>query len=602
MSFDCGWAGGLLDETAALGVPARPSAAADAMDAHGESADKHGKKARRMRHTVLDPSQEPVVLSEELIHESLTERNSTVENIADVDALTISFRFIRKIDNLAGFEKLRRLKLDNNLIPKMENIGHLVNLRELDLSFNQIEKIEGLENLVHLQELYLFHNRITKIENMTTLTELNILSLGDNNIADLDNLQYLRQFKRLQALSLGGNKVCEDDEYQSFVLAHCCSLVYLDYQLIDSQAVKRAREQHHDEIQELEDKEAVEEARLEADKGMDEQRRLAQVANVAGLDTFFEDMKNDDIEMSKMRLISSVVSVLAEYQDKFNGIVDELRQFMLTQHAAREKEEAEFDTTMDQIQQENGVKSLELIQAFEKSWLKRLHNALADGNVTQEAINEGLSGNERLYHELMDIELHHVEQSEQILMDYGGRVKEAFNFVKDNVAAFFRRLVEQEGQNYELMVTYALEEVSKANTDEAKDHTDEQKALLSDKTAVNTALKNSTDFRQSRIHEKEDEILDREKKRKEEREATVRRNEDERNRSRVSEIWNIWSMNRLQITHMAEEAGFTVAPAAGPTVLGAEGGAAAAGEEAADASAPRDDSARGSVASLSRRG
>ena len=77
--------------------------------------------------------------------------------------LRMSFKNIRRIDNLQGFEGLTTLCLDNNVIDKIGNISHLVNLRWLDLSFNNIRKIEGLEKLVELQDLSLFNNKIEQV-------------------------------------------------------------------------------------------------------------------------------------------------------------------------------------------------------------------------------------------------------------------------------------------------------------------------------------------------------------------------------------------------------------------------------------------------------
>jgi Leucine-rich repeat (LRR) protein len=55
----------------------------------------------------------------------------------------LTFLELIKINNLLGFENLKKLQLDNNNIEKIENLEHLVHLEWLDLSFNKIKKIEG---------------------------------------------------------------------------------------------------------------------------------------------------------------------------------------------------------------------------------------------------------------------------------------------------------------------------------------------------------------------------------------------------------------------------------------------------------------------------
>lgn len=44
----------------------------------------------------------------------------------EVEALALSFRRLARITSLHGFDKLTRLRLDNNRIARIEGIGHLV--------------------------------------------------------------------------------------------------------------------------------------------------------------------------------------------------------------------------------------------------------------------------------------------------------------------------------------------------------------------------------------------------------------------------------------------------------------------------------------------
>ena len=99
--------------------------------------------------------------------------------------------------------------------------------------------IEGLNNLINLKDLSLAHNHIKGLENMDSLP-LQVLSIGNNLIDRLDQLSYLRTFSQLKAVSLAGNPVADDTNYQSFVLAHLPALVYFDYRLVTDEAVSSA--------------------------------------------------------------------------------------------------------------------------------------------------------------------------------------------------------------------------------------------------------------------------------------------------------------------------------------------------------------------------
>eukprot|EP00771_Trimastix_marina_P000625 gnl/Trimastix_PCT/1647.p1 GENE.gnl/Trimastix_PCT/1647~~gnl/Trimastix_PCT/1647.p1 ORF type:complete len:505 (+),score=191.70 gnl/Trimastix_PCT/1647:70-1584(+) len=489
-----------------------------------------------------------VVLNVDLIQQYMKREKVHVQEIWDLEKLVISFKSIRQIDNLQGFERLTRLKLDNNLIPRIERIDHLVNLVELDLSFNQITKIEGLDTLVNLRELYLFSNQISTLEGMDCLTQLRILSLGDNQIDDLDSLLYLRQFEHLQALTLKGNPVAGDDDYKLYLLAHIRGLRYLDYQLVKPAEVRAARNQYQTQLQELEEKETIDEARREADRNHDEQLTLAQEANVAGLDTLFDTLLGGDGDQQIMSIAAIQTVVEGQYRPEFNRIVDQLREFMLGQHALMVEECRQYDLVMSHILEDSVAPSIERIRAFNKL-MKRARRQAA---LTPEQLDELVHANSRLYDELMDIEFAHVEKAEDIITEHVTHIRDIFTVIKESVVSHMRQLHECEEQHFELMIACAQEEITKVIDGEGGDRSEEEAALLSDKTAVTNALKSGSGHRSQAIQEKEDMILDHEKERCEERERHVRRMEDERNRARVSEIWNLNQEHRRQIQELRE--------------------------------------------------
>jgi oligoribonuclease (3'-5' exoribonuclease) len=53
----------------------------------------------------------------------------------------------------------------------------------------------------------------------------------------VQKIVYLRRFKKLKTINLGGNPVCQLEEYKTFVIAHLPVLNYLDYRLVDPNAV-----------------------------------------------------------------------------------------------------------------------------------------------------------------------------------------------------------------------------------------------------------------------------------------------------------------------------------------------------------------------------
>ena len=199
---------------------------------------------------------EPTVIDEDLCRRCVgklqppTERQGEGSSDAkketsqrEIKYLMFSYKNILKIDNLVGFDKLVKLQLDNNIIETIENLDHLQCLEWLDLSFNNISEISGLTALTQLTNLSLFSNRVTKLEGMDTLLNLEVLSVGNNLIRDLNSVMYLRPFQKLQAVNFVGNPFCQEPEYRPYVLSHLKWVKYLDYRLVDEQAVVASKEQ-----------------------------------------------------------------------------------------------------------------------------------------------------------------------------------------------------------------------------------------------------------------------------------------------------------------------------------------------------------------------
>ena len=59
---------------------------------------------------------------------------------------------------------------------------------------------------------------------------------------------YLRQFKKLRLVNLGGNPIAASPDYRSYVLSHIKDLTYLDYRRLNAADVASAIEQHQVQI------------------------------------------------------------------------------------------------------------------------------------------------------------------------------------------------------------------------------------------------------------------------------------------------------------------------------------------------------------------
>ena len=191
-----------------------------------------------------------------------------------------------------------------------------------------------------------------------------VLSLGNNLISDLNLIMYLRPKKALQAVNLVGNPFCQEVEYRPYVLAHLKHLKYLDYRLVDEQAVTAAREQYQDDVQEMEERESQEEAQSAIDEEKQVKVSLHSAANLKGIDTLFDDlMVKPDGEMARLRVLQPFVEPLQVLREQVEGAIEELVTTVLSHHELKTKEREMFDAALNAVRAHlslTGVASEEL--------------------------------------------------------------------------------------------------------------------------------------------------------------------------------------------------------------------------------------------------
>lgn len=244
---------------------------------------------------------------------------SLVDLSPNVESLSLSFKRIARIENLVGFDKLLKLCLDNNHIKEIQNLSHLVHLKWLDLSFNEIKKISGLEKLIHLEDLSLYKNQISVVEGLEKCTKLQCLSLGNNLLDGMDPLYKIRSLKGLKMLTLAGNPISKMGDYKLLVLAYIDDITYLDYALIDPADRALAKEQYHDDLLDMKEKESVLITKNERD--LQHQQYMAQLeeAGISFAYTIFDDIFVDDPDMERLKHLPGVKDQMENFRNGFKG-------------------------------------------------------------------------------------------------------------------------------------------------------------------------------------------------------------------------------------------------------------------------------------------
>jgi len=479
----------------------------------------------------------------------------------DVTTLRIDFQNILKIDNLISFKNLTKLQLDNNLIEAIEGLGHLTQLQWLDLSFNNIEKIEGLDTLVHLTDLSLHHNQIHKLEGMDKLTKLDVLSIGDNQLETLEGapVLYLRQFKKLRSINMSGNAMCDDPNYEAYVVAFLPNLRYVDWRRISDETRTQAEIQYQNELSIVRIKEQDEE---EAEKLLSEKEAKAQVyidacvPNMYG-STLFEGTL--DSEIPKLFPIPGIEEAVNAFKDIFNENVDAIGNGGLANAKVRREEREMFFQAMEAGLEENRAKgSVEVDNFIEKMNVLKMElgNEHLQGALMFDKLQHAKDDLHKLKYNLMEIEIGLVASIEESISLFDRSYAELVSKAVEEVQERTSKIREAEDSMFKQVSDIAvafLDKQTKGEVTEGVEVTDDLLMLLRDKTTLTAVMVNAHDCHMMKMDEDEESVTSMVRNEYNGLMSKQADHESLRNRNRIAEICNFFDTNQDELEkHMDE--------------------------------------------------
>lgn len=470
--------------------------------------------------------------------------------LAKVTALVFSYKGIREIDFLVGFDSLTTLKLDNCNLTKIANLAHLTTLVTLDLSFNKIKKIEGLDTLTKLVNLSLYQNKIEVIENLDELLCIESLSLGNNDINNLENVLYLRPFKTLRLLVLSGNPICPDPEYKGYVLAHLTNLLYLDHHLVDVVLQNAALDQYQDELAELKGKDLKQEAALRDKLAKAAEKILFMECNLDLIDSIVEEIMEEDPEYPKLCKVPTLLDPMKEFQDRYVALSQELKTLIVAQHKKKLEEVRLWRVSMKECTERKDVASRELVTAMSKNKKKVILEVQYDAAQGEGKLRGLLEENEVLQLRLMELEFVCFGEVHDLWQEFEEKYQTLVDENKQNFANYFGGLRTAENQCSETIIAQAiglLEYYSINDMDEVKN--EDVRTMLRDKDVIMGAISASHDAHTLKIDSSEDTKMKKE-------ETMWKRIQDDSlklmiktNRERIQEIWFVCEKNKAEINH-----------------------------------------------------
>mmetsp|Transcript_23590 Transcript_23590/g.49132 ORF Transcript_23590/g.49132 Transcript_23590/m.49132 type:complete len:522 (+) Transcript_23590:162-1727(+) len=495
------------------------------------------------------------VIDEELIQHALVDSAdpsaggaiSLAAMVSEATSLRLSFKNIKKIDNLAGFENLTSLCLDNNVIDSICNISHLTQLKWLDLSFNNISVIEGLETCTQLMDISLFNNQIETVQGLDECKELQCLSLGNNKINSLDICQYLRKFKKLNLINLEGNPVCREPEYKAQLLAFLPKIKYLDYALIHASDVANAREQYQDELQDAEEQELIEADKAKRDATAAQETAMLEAANLTVTQTIFDDFFREDTEYNKLQHLPQINDIVEDLQNAINTQSEELKDKGLSLQKEKEEEIEKFEKALESVRAKGASVSIKKIEDFARQ-KKRVFREIEVNDASLMTAQPLLDELKNLYDELMDMEMQQVQQFQELLDQF----ENAYGYLKQQCAEqttnYFKAIQEAEEKYHEDVTKLANELLTKNGEGELPEGlTEDAKNLLVDRDALLASISSSHDIHVSKAYSAESIMEEREKHNAE---AIVKKYTDDaatRNRSRIMELYKFVEDSKASI-------------------------------------------------------
>lgn len=493
------------------------------------------------------------ILQELRDNRALPEKPSQFHN---AQALCLSYQNIYRIEHLNVFERLLKLKLDNNYITTIENLSTLTTLEWLDLSFNQIKKIEGLEKLVNLTDLSLFHNEISVCENFSHLQNLQVLSLGKNKMEKLDEtVKFLRRFPQLKCVCLKDNpwrNVDEDaDIYRDVCLAYLPKLSFLDYKRVHEDMINRAKENKWEEIKDIKEQENAAIKQQTDELKRQEQLIFLKAINCDAVETLLDDMINDDPELPRLKMFIAhgyLESPMAQFREKYTSLTAEFRTTFISHHEARDKEHQRFLRAIEVVRQQTNDNCKSQIYEFQKK-KKSVFNKIPAHERPKaiEALKDELR---ELCDRLIELELNQSDFFEQAIREFDSNFKSFTTQNTDLVSAHFgetRKLQETFNEKMQLDSTDLHEQATNASgvekeTDASNGlsrllENEEIRKILFNKEALLKMVVESNSHHMQYLQTKESAVTERENASFTQAILKFKEGEYDRNVDRMTEIW-----------------------------------------------------------------
>jgi hypothetical protein len=344
-------------------------------------------------------------------------------------------------------------------------------------------------------------------------------------------------------LTLSENPVCKESEYKMIVLAYVDTIKYLDYALIDPTERATAKEQYHDELLDVEEKESVLAEKSARDQQLDQYLAKLDAACVLFAHTIFDDLFAEDSDVEKLKHMPGVKEQIEQFRSSFKNSSEEFIRTALERFEKKRKEITDFESTVRRVRSEDDQESTGLIETFTQS-KKKSADLIAgpysnmNSAETQKIVKTLQVELENTCDELMNKEIRLVEKFEALVDEFENRLTELKTEALEAQQLFFRSVEDLEERFSSGVRAVATDLIDRLAREElAEDFLDDEAmSLVVDKDTCMGVLSASHDMHIGRILKREDEARGIETKRFQQKMSFVVNEEASRNRDRILQI------------------------------------------------------------------
>ena len=292
------------------------------------------------------------------------------------------------------------------------------------------------------------------------------------------------------------------------VFAYVSNLKYLDYAVVDEVDVATAKEQYHDELLDIEEKESVILEKAQRDKTTGEYVAKLDEASILFAYTLFDDMFNDDTEIEKLKYLPGIKDAIDSTKANFKAISDEFIATAMEKYALKTRDINFFNKAVNGVREKDDKECAQLIESFNASKKVSTELILEAENKERIAIVKRLTDElDKVCDELMSIEIRQVGKFEVLVDNFENKMMEMKAEALDMQNTFFRSIEKMEEDFAGTMRNIAVDLIERFTREElTEDYLDEEAlSLVQDREACMTVISASHDIHVGKLLKKEDE-------------------------------------------------------------------------------------------------